>query len=113
MTTALEQLADKGYLVLPGVLSGNDLEEVRATVDELLAREKQHPFEPEDGPPSSGDSEIEKFFLRQLYREPGGARQVDASRPAHARREFRDALACAAEPGHQDVPPSADPFRSG
>jgi len=62
VTTALEQLAGQGYLVLPGVLSDNELEEIRATVDELLAREKEHPFEPKDGPPSSGDSEIEKFF---------------------------------------------------
>src|SRR5712692_3923900 len=62
MTGTLEQLTEHGYAVLEGVLSNSELEQIRGVIDELMAREREHPFEPEDGPMSSGDSEIEKFF---------------------------------------------------
>ena len=61
-TNAVEQLAEQGYVVLQGVLSIAELQEIRAIVDEFLAREKEHPFEPEDGPPSTDDVATEKFF---------------------------------------------------
>src|SRR5579864_168123 len=62
LTSTVKQLAEQGYVVVQGVLSPGALQDIRAIVDELLAREKAHPFEPEDGPASPPDAELEKFY---------------------------------------------------
>src|SRR4030095_14926576 len=62
LETALEHLSKDGYVVLEGILNESDLGEVRNAIDQLLARERLAPFDPEDGPTSVDDDRIEAFF---------------------------------------------------
>ena len=62
LDATLEHLSDQGYAVVENVLNKRQLEEIRTVIDELMAKERETPFEPEDGPPSSDDAAIEKFF---------------------------------------------------
>jgi hypothetical protein len=60
--THAEQLADRGYTILEGVLTRSELEEIRSRLDELCAQEKGHPDEPEDGRSFPEDNAIEEFL---------------------------------------------------
>ena len=57
-----DQLLEQGYVVLEGVVPPHRVEKLRARVDEILTRESEHPFEPEDGPEGEQDQEIEEFL---------------------------------------------------
>ncbi len=63
---ALDQLSARGYAVLENVLDGDEVAHYRALLDDLFARERQAPFEPEDGAAAPEDDEMERF-LRQSY----------------------------------------------
>ena len=48
--SAVHQLNEDGYIVLEGMLKQDELEEIRREVGSLLARERENPWLPEDGP---------------------------------------------------------------
>lgn len=56
------QLSREGYVVLESLLDRPELEELQFDIDDLLAREREEPFDPGDGPPATEDAEIESFL---------------------------------------------------
>lgn len=64
--SALRHLNDHGYVVIENVLPVSDVDEIRQAVEALMRREREAPFEPEDGPGSPDDAAIEAF-LRAGY----------------------------------------------
>ncbi len=52
---ARAQLNENGYVVIEGLLPPATVRDLKARVDALLAHEREHPFEPGDGPPAPGD----------------------------------------------------------
>ena len=59
---ALAHLHEDGYVVLEGLLSQDELRKIRNDATELFARERAEPYEPEDGPESPDDIELNEYF---------------------------------------------------
>lgn len=47
---AIKNLLNHGYIVLKGLLSAEQFAGLSANVDQLLASEREQPFDPGDGP---------------------------------------------------------------
>ncbi len=62
MNSTLDRLHEDGYAVVENVLSSEQVDQLRDTVDRLFEQERQAPFEPDDGPPLEGDDAIEAFL---------------------------------------------------
>ena len=62
----LEQLTDRGYAVMEGMLSRDDLEQVRSVVDRLFAEARKSPYDPGESPVSPEDAALE-VFLAESY----------------------------------------------
>ena len=58
----MRHLSEHGYVVLEGVLTDSEVEEIRGQVDDLLARERAAPFEPEEGNAGSDDASMEAYL---------------------------------------------------
>lgn len=61
---AVQHLKDRGYVVIEGMLPKDELEQISDEVDEILALEREHPFEPEDGPSSPDDAAMEEYMAK-------------------------------------------------
>ena len=66
LKAVLTQLSEHGYAVIEGVLDEGEIRHYRSLAEELFARERRQPFEPEDGPALPGDDEIEAY-LKESY----------------------------------------------
>ena len=62
----IEQLSERGYAVIEGLLARSELEHIRNIVEDLFAKERDSPFDPGDGPALPGDDVVEAF-LAQSY----------------------------------------------
>src|ERR1041385_6243661 len=58
----IEQLTDRGYAVMEGMLSKDELEQVRSVVDRLFAEQRQSPYDPGESPASPEDAAIEALL---------------------------------------------------
>ena len=63
---ALFRLQEQGYIVIPRVLSAEQLVSLRTAVDALSQAEREHPFDPQEGDSGAEDAEIEAY-LAQSY----------------------------------------------
>ncbi len=64
LQSAHTQLSEQGYVVLEGILKESELEKYREVVEDLLTRERETPYEPDDGPAHPDDVEIEAFYAK-------------------------------------------------
>ena len=61
---ALAHLHEDGYVVLEGLLTPDELRMIRNDAAELFARERADPYEPQDGPESPDDIELNEYFAK-------------------------------------------------
>ena len=61
-----DQLNDEGYAVIEGVLSNAEVRRYLDVLEGLFEYEREHPFDPGDGPSLPGDDALE-HFLRTSY----------------------------------------------
>lgn len=59
---ALQQLADRGYVVLENVLPSSTVERLREVIEERMQQERSHPFLPEDVPGTADDERLETYL---------------------------------------------------
>ena len=59
---ATQYLLQHGYLVVEDLLGKEELMKLSADVDELLARERNEPFDPGDGPRADDDDVLENYM---------------------------------------------------
>ncbi|MCE2397125.1 hypothetical protein J4G02_21650, partial [Candidatus Poribacteria bacterium] len=85
LKSALTHLSEHGYAVIEGVLSEGEIRHYRGLVEELFERERQHPFEPEDGPALPEDTEMEAY-LKESY-------QISEAEQARLMRRIRHSRA--------------------
>ena len=85
LKSVLTHLSEHGYAVIEGVLSEDEIRHYRGLVEELFERERQQPFEPEDGPALVGDDEIEAY-LKESY-------QISEAEQARLMRRIRHSRA--------------------
>jgi hypothetical protein len=64
---ALDSLMQTGYVVIENVLGNEDLRHFSSAYDDIMAREKEAPFDPGDGPESPDDGEMADY-LGQAYK---------------------------------------------
>ncbi len=62
----IEQLSERGYVVIENMLSEAELNQIRNVIEDLFAKERESPFDPGDGPALEGDAAI-KDFLAESY----------------------------------------------
>ena len=62
LTEIAQQLNRQGYVVLESILNRTELDQMQSDVDALMAREREEPFDPGDGPPAAEDAQIEAFL---------------------------------------------------
>ena len=58
----IEQLSERGYVVIENMLSEAELNQIRNVIEDLFAKERESPFDPGDGPALEGDAAIEDFL---------------------------------------------------
>ena len=61
---ALKHLRNHGYIVLEGLLSAEQFERLSANVDQLLASDREQPFDPGVGPALPEDQEMADYLKR-------------------------------------------------
>ena len=88
LKSVLTHLSERGYAVIEGVLSEDEIRHYRGLVEELFERERQHPFEPKDGPGLPGDDEMEAY-LKESYQisEAEQARLMQRIRHSRAQNQ--------------------------
>ena len=73
IASAREHLKEHGYAVIPNLIGRDTITDLKARVDRLLAHEREHPFDPGDGPSLPSDdgycSEYGPFVADHLIRE--------------------------------------------
>lgn len=85
----VERLNRDGYAVVENVVSIGELESYRNIVDELFARERANPYEPDDGPSTAADNDIRDFF-KQAYMVSDAELNRLMLRVRHSRATNRD-----------------------
>ena len=63
----IEQLSERGYVVIENMLSEAELKQIRNVVEDLFAKERESPYDPGDGPVMDGDAAIESFPCGELF----------------------------------------------
>ena len=86
LSAAAEQLEQDGYLILQSLLPPDELGQLRSELEQLFAREREHPYDPGDGPTRPGDGDIEDY-LRSSYSVTGDELQRMMRRIRHTREE--------------------------
>ena len=87
--STLRHLSEHGYVVLEGVLTDAELGEIRGEVDDLLARERAAPFEPEEGDASSDDASMETYLSESYPVSPAELARI-MRRIRHTRKANLD-----------------------
>ena len=64
---ALEHLKEHGYVVFEGMLSEEVRERITSSFDDILAREREAPFDPGDGPGSPDDEAMREYLERSYH----------------------------------------------
>ncbi len=84
-----DQLAREGYVVVEGLLSNDEVADAQQTIAGLLAREREQPFEPGDGPARPEDAEIEAYLAASYKITPDEVARL-MRRIRHTRAANRD-----------------------
>ena len=63
----LEHLGEHGFAVIKSLLTDAELRNIRNAVEEIMAGEREAPFEPGDGPATQDDAAMEDY-LAQAYK---------------------------------------------
>ena len=58
----LAALKEKGYVVFENAMGDEDLRHFLSEYDRIMAHERDHPFDPGDGPPSGDDDEMAEYL---------------------------------------------------
>ena len=58
----LESLKQTGYVIFENVLRGDDLQHFMSEYDRIMAYERDHPFDPGDGPSLPDDDQMTKYL---------------------------------------------------
>lgn len=77
----LEFLKQNGYVIFENVLSDEDLQKFSSAYDDIMAYERDHPFDPGDGPPSADDEAMAKYLV--------GAYKIDDDELARVMKRIR------------------------
>jgi hypothetical protein len=64
---ALQHLGEQGFAVIESILTDAELREIRQAVEEIMAREREAPFDPGDGPTTQDDAAMEAY-LAEAYK---------------------------------------------
>ena len=80
----LSSLTEHGYAVIESILSASELNDLKVSVESMLASERTTPFDPGDGPAAPEDEEIEAY-LSNAYRISSAERDRVMKRIRHAR----------------------------
>jgi len=59
---ALNHLLEYGYVVITNILCPKDIAEIRGSIGEIFAKEREEPFDPGDGKPGPHDEDIERYI---------------------------------------------------
>ena len=86
LKSVLTHLSERGYAVIEGVLSEDEIRHYRGLVEELFERERGQPFEPEDGPALPEDAEMEAY-LKDSYQISDAERERLMRRIRHSRAQ--------------------------
>ncbi len=62
------KLLERGYVVLEGLISADEVARLWASLEALMARERAEPFDPGDGPAYVGEDEHVESMARYLRR---------------------------------------------
>ena len=82
---ALQHLGEHGFAVIESMLAEDELREIRQAVDEMMAREREAPFDPGDGPATPDDAAMEAYL--------GKAYKVSKAELARIMKRIRHARA--------------------
>ena len=85
---ALHYLREHGFVVIESMLTDEDLDEIRQAVEEMLARERQTPFDPGDGPATEDDVAMEAY-LAEAYKISAAELSRNMKRIRHSRAQNR------------------------
>ena len=70
---ARAELTDNGFVVLEGLIEPELVDDLRSRVDRLLAVEREHPYDPGDGPARAEDgafcTEYSPFYAGEQERQ--------------------------------------------
>ena len=88
-TGAQAKLLEHGYVVLEGLVSADEVARLRASLEELMARERAAPFQPEGGPAYAGEDEHATRFA-QDWRPNAAEQERMRRRLRHTRAENFD-----------------------
>ena len=88
-TGAQAKLLEHGYVVLEGLVSADEVTRLRASLEELMARERAEPFQPDDGPAYTGEDEPITRFA-QDWRPNAAEQERMRRRMRHTRAENFD-----------------------
>ena len=86
---AQAKLLEHGYVVLGGLVSADEVTRLRASLEELMARERAEPFQPDDGPAYTGEDEHITRFA-QDWRPNAAEQERMRRRLRHTRAENFD-----------------------
>ena len=81
-------LREHGFAVIESMLTDEELGEIRQAVEEMMARERQAPFDPGDGPASEDDVDMEAY-LAEAYKISAAELSRNMKRIRHARAQNR------------------------
>ena len=85
----LASLREKGYVVFENVISDDDLQQFSSQYDRIMVHERDHPFDPGDGPPAPDDDEMAKY-LADAYKIDDNELARVLKRIRHTRAENHD-----------------------
>ena len=62
--SAVHHLNEDGYILVEGMLNRDEVEEIRGEADDLMARERENPWLPEDGPKHPSDVDYREWVAK-------------------------------------------------
>ncbi len=83
------KLLERGYVVLEGLISADEVARLRASLEALMARERAEPFDPGDGPAYVGEDE-DVASVARYWRPNAAERELLRRRLRHTRAENSD-----------------------